>query len=764
MSTAARIDELRKKFEENPRRYFAPLANELRKAGNLSEAIGLCREFLPKQPEHMSGYIVFGQALYESGDLSEARTVFEQALALDPENLKALRYLGDIAKWEGDNAGARRWYERVLEADPRNDDIAAQLATLATPVYVVPVVPEPEPAAPTTSAFFAPPTAVPPAPPSFTPAFSLTPIGLGAIPTPDAALRAVDFDEVNARLREPEVQPTANEATLVPSAAAPMVGEHDLLDLDAIEAAGDDPFGFTDAAIDDIPFEEGLIAPEWPDTSALVGRVATPRSVTPAFVAAITPDAVAAFGIELGDPRPAPALDEDALMVDIDAPLKQSEARPNAVAVARNVETKLGITSELEPENDYQTKAETVEGVAVVESQAEAEATADAATVDEIDDGEPAWILAAAPVTTPLVENELPWLAPAPERDAVVDNADAAFGEAAAPVDDECDTMAAALLVDDASPSDDSEPDAAEGSFADVLPEEYNPAFVTETMGELLVSQGLTAQAVAVYEELARRRSYDPLLALRLAELQERLNADAVRAVSAFPTPAVATPAFVPRVTPHFATPWSVTPWSVTPWSVTPLSVTPIPSAVFQASELADVTVTRVTARERFARLASRRVPRRTPPRASVAVETPAEGLASLFGGDTPMHDDLAARALADAFAPIHETAPFGGELPFDEAMLGGASRSPTPMRAATPIATAAVSELTGGPFSFDRFFPDPATSASPQHTPAHSPSNTPAHSPSNTPASESAREVAPPTVSDDLAQFSAWLKGLGNP
>jgi len=60
-----------------------------------------------------------------------------------------------------------------------------------------------------------------------------------------------------------------------------------------------------------------------------------------------------------------------------------------------------------------------------------------------------------------------------------------------------------------------------------------------------------------------------------------------------------------------------------------------------------------------------------------------------------------------------------------------------------------------GGPFSFDRFFPDPATSASPQHTPAHSPSNTP--------ASEPAREVAAPTVSDDLAQFSAWLKGLGN-
>jgi uncharacterized membrane protein len=41
MSTAARIDELRSKFEDSPRRYFAPLANELRKAGDLSGAIAL---------------------------------------------------------------------------------------------------------------------------------------------------------------------------------------------------------------------------------------------------------------------------------------------------------------------------------------------------------------------------------------------------------------------------------------------------------------------------------------------------------------------------------------------------------------------------------------------------------------------------------------------------------------------------------------------------------------------------------------------------
>ena len=38
MSYSARIDELEKKFSENARRYFAPLANEYRKAGDVEQA------------------------------------------------------------------------------------------------------------------------------------------------------------------------------------------------------------------------------------------------------------------------------------------------------------------------------------------------------------------------------------------------------------------------------------------------------------------------------------------------------------------------------------------------------------------------------------------------------------------------------------------------------------------------------------------------------------------------------------------------------
>ncbi len=124
MATSARLEELQQKFNENPRRYFAPLANELRKLGDLDQAIALCRTHLPQQPQHVSGHIVLAQALFEAGNTPDSRSTFESALDLDPENLIALRYLGDIARTQGENATARQLYERVLDADPRNDEIA----------------------------------------------------------------------------------------------------------------------------------------------------------------------------------------------------------------------------------------------------------------------------------------------------------------------------------------------------------------------------------------------------------------------------------------------------------------------------------------------------------------------------------------------------------------------------------------------------------------------------------------------------------------
>ncbi|HVZ49275.1 MAG TPA: tetratricopeptide repeat protein, partial [Gemmatimonadaceae bacterium] len=141
----SRLDELRKRYEENPRRFFAPLANEYRKAGDLDQAISLCQTHLDEQPGNMNGHVVYGQALFDAGRYDEAQVTFTTALGLDPENLIALRHLGDISRLTNNAPQAIEWYNRVLEADPRNDEILAFIDELKASA---PPPPQPAPPAP----------------------------------------------------------------------------------------------------------------------------------------------------------------------------------------------------------------------------------------------------------------------------------------------------------------------------------------------------------------------------------------------------------------------------------------------------------------------------------------------------------------------------------------------------------------------------------------------------------------------------------------
>src|ERR1700674_273625 len=134
-----RLRELQEKFDENPRRYFAPLANEYRKGGQPKRAIEICRVHLAQMPGHMSGQIVFGQSLYEAGEFEEAREVFQRALALDPENLIALRSLGDMSLQAGKASEARSWYMRLLDADPKDTAVIALVAEIDEAADAAPV-------------------------------------------------------------------------------------------------------------------------------------------------------------------------------------------------------------------------------------------------------------------------------------------------------------------------------------------------------------------------------------------------------------------------------------------------------------------------------------------------------------------------------------------------------------------------------------------------------------------------------------------------
>ena len=133
----SRLDEITKRYEENPRRFFAPLANAYRKAGDLSRSISLCQRYLQDQPDNLHGQVVYGRALFDAGRLDEAEVIFGIAFALDPEHLITLRQLGDIARLRNEAIEAIEWYKRVLDADPRNDEVLAlvnELNTASAPV------------------------------------------------------------------------------------------------------------------------------------------------------------------------------------------------------------------------------------------------------------------------------------------------------------------------------------------------------------------------------------------------------------------------------------------------------------------------------------------------------------------------------------------------------------------------------------------------------------------------------------------------------
>lgn len=120
MADPARLDALRQQFAANPRRYFAPLASALRRAGDPQAAATLTRAQLAEYPEHLTGHVILGQALADAGDRAGARAAFERAHAVDPGNTVALEALVTMARHAGDDRAATHWVALLREADPEH--------------------------------------------------------------------------------------------------------------------------------------------------------------------------------------------------------------------------------------------------------------------------------------------------------------------------------------------------------------------------------------------------------------------------------------------------------------------------------------------------------------------------------------------------------------------------------------------------------------------------------------------------------------------
>jgi tetratricopeptide (TPR) repeat protein len=483
MGTAARIEELRKKFEENPRRYFAPLANEYRKSGDLEQAIAICRDHLADQPTHMSGHIVFGQALFESAQLAEAQEVFTQALALDPENLIALRHLGDIARAQGESGAARAWYQRVLDADPRNDEIAALVRELAASVPVegfagmpadtVDQADEGGPAADEESAAATAPAsaevaAPQPALPDLTPEVADAETVEFVPPRLSSLLDLPEFPEPSAgTVRHASALPPENVVEPLP----------DTIEISTVDAQR--------------IIEQARAAAE----PALADF--EPTSWTPEAVAPVVPDADLEMPTadEIRHPAPAPEQTADPLA---DLPMEMLEDYGNASA-----ESLLGLGAPA-PESP----------LAALESE-----------LGVVDDPTPLVGGSAVDGALDFMENPLAELASATQvTEDPMSSLDGLStleeGNAFAP-----EPPLPPPAVTSFEPVDTVAPETPRSSA--VVPRQPTPAagvpFVTEAMGEVLEGQGLHAQAADVYRSLLDTRPGDARLSAKLAAVEEKL-------------------------------------------------------------------------------------------------------------------------------------------------------------------------------------------------------------------------------------------------
>jgi tetratricopeptide (TPR) repeat protein len=142
-----RLIELRRRVQADPASMaFAQLAEELRRAGDNDEAIGIARAGLQHHPTYLSARVTLGRALIEAGRLDEAHTELEIVLRTVPENLAANRAMAEVFQKRGQLPEALAQYKKALDLARFDPDIEQEVQRIER--VVAPPAPPPPPTAP----------------------------------------------------------------------------------------------------------------------------------------------------------------------------------------------------------------------------------------------------------------------------------------------------------------------------------------------------------------------------------------------------------------------------------------------------------------------------------------------------------------------------------------------------------------------------------------------------------------------------------------
>src|SRR5438093_11007698 len=203
LASNPRIEDLRRRLDKEPgSRLFAQLAEELRKDGELEEAIRVSREGLHRHPAYPSARMTLGRALLDTGDLAAARTEFEIVLKGAPDNILASRFLGECLEGLGDLAAARDRFKATLALAPGDKQVTAHLQELEARLKKASAAPAPAAPAAARAAESAP----------------VAPIPLARVDEPMALERPAEAPTVSLR---PEPAPSPEATVMIPPAAPP---------------------------------------------------------------------------------------------------------------------------------------------------------------------------------------------------------------------------------------------------------------------------------------------------------------------------------------------------------------------------------------------------------------------------------------------------------------------------------------------------------------------------------------------------------------
>jgi tetratricopeptide (TPR) repeat protein len=126
-----RLEDLRRRVLLDPSSIaFAQLAEEYRRAGQLQEAVDVCRSGLTIHPTYLSARVTLGRALLDLQEFEDARQELEQVLKSAPENLAAIRGLAEIHHRRGSLAEALVQYRAALALARNDPDLEQTVADL----------------------------------------------------------------------------------------------------------------------------------------------------------------------------------------------------------------------------------------------------------------------------------------------------------------------------------------------------------------------------------------------------------------------------------------------------------------------------------------------------------------------------------------------------------------------------------------------------------------------------------------------------------